>query len=281
MREMAVDESIVKRCHAEGMDVEALSASTREDLGFLGITKYGVQTKLLARARRHVQQPRSNSSSASSMGNAAAHMRMFHPVGAGSHSSSIRSVATTHNASTETLHMHNASTEYLLGAGINTSMKSVATAHNASNRSLGQRSSGAATQVGAQCEVASSPKHILIIEDDVPTRALMVHGLKKRGFVIHQAGNGAEGLEMMQKRTYNMVLSDIMMPVMDGLECTQRLRSWEAGQGAARPKQFVCALSANTGEIDVTKAMDAGMDDFFPKPVKIAQLLAFLDGKFM
>lgn len=115
----------------------------------------------------------------------------------------------------------------------------------------------------------------------MPTRALMVHGLKKRGFIVHQAGNGAEGLEMMKSRLYDMVLSDIMMPVMDGLECAKRLRAWEAEQGAARPKQFVCALSANTGPADVEKVKAAGICDFYPKPVKMGHLLAFLEGKFM
>jgi CheY-like chemotaxis protein len=68
---------------------------------------------------------------------------------------------------------------------------------------------------------------VLLIEDDVPTRKLMTRALEKKGYIVVQAPNGAEGLELLKKRRYNMVLCDIMMPVMDGLECMKRLRLWE------------------------------------------------------
>ena len=68
---------------------------------------------------------------------------------------------------------------------------------------------------------------VLFIEDDVPTRKLMTRGLEKKGFVVEQAANGAEGLEALKSRRFNMVLCDIMMPVMDGLECMKRFRLWE------------------------------------------------------
>ena len=66
-------------------------------------------------------------------------------------------------------------------------------------------------------------------------------------------GNGDEGLGLMQQRRFDLVLSDIMMPVMDGVECAKRLREWEAAQGPERERQFICALSANTDAADVAK----------------------------
>jgi CheY-like chemotaxis protein len=74
---------------------------------------------------------------------------------------------------------------------------------------------------------ADSKSTVLLIEDDVPTRKLMTRGLEKKGFAVVQAPNGAEGLDLLKARRYHMVLCDIMMPVMDGLECMKRFRLWE------------------------------------------------------
>ena len=120
---------------------------------------------------------------------------------------------------------------------------------------------------------------ILVIEDDVPTRALMVYGLKKKGYNVEQAGNGEEGLRLMQGRLFHMVLSDIMMPFMDGLECVKRLREWE--KETARTPQYICALSANSAPVDIDKTLQAGFNQFFPKPANLKQIIRELQGKFM
>ena len=119
---------------------------------------------------------------------------------------------------------------------------------------------------------------VLVVEDDVATAKLMRHGLQHRGFDVEHAGNGQLGLDAMQAKEFAFVLCDIMMPVMDGLECSERFREWELTSGRAK-RQYICALSANTGELDQTKCAKAGMDSFFPKPVKIAALLTFLRDK--
>jgi len=136
----------------------------------------------------------------------------------------------------------------------NSSVVSLATTvHYLSMESVGEAVGDA--PVAAAPVHDAQPKEVLVIEDDVPTRALMAHGLKKQGFVVHQAGNGYDGLGMMKERRFDLVLSDIMMPVMDGLECAKRLREWEATregeEGASR--QFICALSANSEPEDVEK----------------------------
>eukprot|EP00284_Hemiselmis_tepida_P009560 CAMPEP_0174917088 /NCGR_PEP_ID=MMETSP1355-20121228/2252_1 /TAXON_ID=464990 /ORGANISM="Hemiselmis tepida, Strain CCMP443" /LENGTH=603 /DNA_ID=CAMNT_0016162153 /DNA_START=32 /DNA_END=1840 /DNA_ORIENTATION=- len=123
---------------------------------------------------------------------------------------------------------------------------------------------------------------VLLIEDDVPTRRLMTKALEKQKFSVVQAGNGEEGLEKLKESRYSMVLCDIMMPVMDGVECIRRFRQWEQGQASREGgEQFVCALSANTEASDVEKTRNVGMNDFFPKPVKIKELLSHLQGKFL
>jgi CheY-like chemotaxis protein len=78
---------------------------------------------------------------------------------------------------------------------------------------------------------------VLLIEDDVPTRKLMTRALEKKGYMVVQAPNGAEGLELLKKRRYNMVLCDIMMPVMDGLECMKRFRLWEQSSEEAEERR--------------------------------------------
>jgi CheY-like chemotaxis protein len=101
----------------------------------------------------------------------------------------------------------------------------------------------------------------------------MVHGLKKQGYMVAQAGNGEEGLQLMQSQMFNMVLSDIMMPVMDGLECAKRLREWEHQQGAKRTPQFICALSANTDAADIAKVSLSCAPLPYPVPLVLCMLV--------
>ena len=130
---------------------------------------------------------------------------------------------------------------------------------------------------GRGAEAGRGRSTVLVIEDDVPTRTLMLHGLRKLGYEVDEAGNGEEGFLKMQARLYNMVLSDIMMPVMDGFECARRLREWETA--SERPRQYICALSANFDETHLEKCVD--IDYFFPKPVRIKTLIQRLEGRFM
>jgi len=120
---------------------------------------------------------------------------------------------------------------------------------------------------------------VLVIEDDVPTRMLMRRGLTKLGYQVEEASNGEEGLLKMQTRLYNMVLSDIMMPVMDGIECARRLRQWE--RETSRRRQHICALSANIDKTWLENNKYEDIDDFVAKPVNIKTLLHHLDGRFM
>ena len=187
---------------------------------------------------------------------------------------SIQSAASTvHNLSTESIETvstladaHSLSTESISGVS----------AHNVSSESVTSSKPGRTPSAKSVCRGALD---ILVIEDDVPTRALMVHGLKKKGYNVQQAGNGEEGLHLMRSRLFHMVLSDIMMPFMDGLECVKRLREWEKETG--RTPQYICALSANSAPVDVDKTLQAGFNHFFPKPANLKQIIRELQGKFM
>jgi len=127
----------------------------------------------------------------------------------------------------------------------------------------------------------NSQKLVLLIEDDVPTRKLMTRALEKKGLIVEQAVNGVEGLEKLKRGIFHVVLCDVMMPVMDGIECIRRFRQWEKVDRPNVAPQFVVALSANTDSADVAKSFEVGMNFFYPKPIKVPDLLKNLDGKYM
>ena len=102
-------------------------------------------------------------------------------------------------------------------------------------------------------------KKILIAEDNDSNYILMTYILKKY-YQFERAKNGQEAVEMAEKGAYDLVLMDIKMPVMDGLEATKAIK-------AIRPELPIVALTANAFDSDRQLAMDAGCDDFLSKPV--------------
>lgn len=112
----------------------------------------------------------------------------------------------------------------------------------------------------------------LVIEDSMVVRKSLTRVLTKLGFETTQAVDGMEGLKELQCSLFDVVLCDFLMPVMDGLDCVQQYREWEANH---RPffRQYIVGISAHAGEEDIAKGVEAGMDDFRPKPVTYKQLV--------
>ncbi|CAM9403583.1 unnamed protein product [Ectocarpus sp. 6 AP-2014] len=106
----------------------------------------------------------------------------------------------------------------------------------------------------------------LIVDDTASIRKMMQHFLKKHD--VDLACNGAEGLERLKKKEYDIVLMDISMPVMDGRECLARFREWEAANRSNR--QRIYSMSANVIEVD------AGFDGSLPKPMDARRLRRLL-----
>ena len=102
-------------------------------------------------------------------------------------------------------------------------------------------------------------KKILIAEDNDSNYILMTYILKKY-YQFERAKNGQEAVEKVEKESFDIVLMDIKMPVMDGLEATKAIK-------AIRPELPIVALTANAFDSDRQLAMDAGCDDFLSKPV--------------
>jgi CheY-like chemotaxis protein len=104
--------------------------------------------------------------------------------------------------------------------------------------------------------------------------------LVKEGFEVETAQNGEEALKLMRSNLYLFVLSDIQMPVMDGLEMAQRLRQLEkdnatSGNISHRP-QHIVGMSANSDAETRDDSLSSGMNSFIPKPVRIGELLKHL-----
>lgn len=97
------------------------------------------------------------------------------------------------------------------------------------------------------------------------------------GVVIDVAENGQVAVDMVQANDYDLVLMDVQMPVMNGIEATRAIRSLDTGQGPgiSGPHRVpIIAMTANVMQKEVDRCLEAGMDGFVPKPFKQEDLLA-------
>jgi PAS domain S-box-containing protein len=116
------------------------------------------------------------------------------------------------------------------------------------------------------------PMQVLLVEDHVVNQKLALAFLQRWGHETEVAENGQIALEMVQSKDYDLVLMDMMMPVMDGLEATRRIRATLTGR-----RLPIVAMTANAMQGDRERCIEAGMDDYISKPIKAAELQAMLD----
>jgi len=116
------------------------------------------------------------------------------------------------------------------------------------------------------------PLRILLAEDNVVNQKVALKILEKIGFRADVAANGYEVLEALRKIGYDIVLMDIFMPDMDGIEATQMIL--QMFNKSLRPK--IIAMTANAMQGDKEKCIEAGMDDYISKPVKVEELYEIL-----
>jgi CheY-like chemotaxis protein len=132
---------------------------------------------------------------------------------------------------------------------------------------------GSASAVPASAARALGPT-VLVVEDNPVNREVAVSMLESLGCTIDTAENGWLALKAMSTATYDAVLMDCQMPVMDGLAATGEIRRREQASGTARVP--IIALTANAMEGDRERCLDAGMDDFLSKPFTQQQLATLL-----
>jgi PAS domain S-box-containing protein len=106
---------------------------------------------------------------------------------------------------------------------------------------------------------------ILLVEDNLTNQVVAVGILKKLGLSADVASNGAEAIKALESGTYTLVLMDVQMPVMDGLEATRRIRS--SNSAKINPRIPIVAMTAHALQSDRAKCVEAGMDDYLSKPV--------------
>jgi CheY-like chemotaxis protein len=117
-------------------------------------------------------------------------------------------------------------------------------------------------------------ERVLLAEDNVVNQKVALLILAKLGYRADLAANGLEVLDAVERLPYSVILMDVQMPEMDGIEAARRIR--ERGPGAAN-RPFIIALTANAMQGDRELCMEAGMDDYITKPIKLEELSAALD----
>jgi two-component system phosphate regulon response regulator PhoB len=110
---------------------------------------------------------------------------------------------------------------------------------------------------------------VLVVEDEPDIRALIVHHLTRDGFRCRTAGDGAEALAQLRAGLPDLVVLDLMLPGMDGLELTRRLRA-EPAWG----RLPIIMLTAKADEVDRIVGLEMGADDYVAKPFSPKELLA-------
>ena len=110
---------------------------------------------------------------------------------------------------------------------------------------------------------------VLLVEDNVTNQVVALKMLQEQGHTVAVAGNGREALATLARQTFDLVLMDVQMPEMDGLEATAALRAQERATGGHLP---VIALTAHAMTGDRERCLAAGVDDYVPKPIQPAEL---------
>ncbi|MBP6564622.1 MAG: response regulator, partial [Burkholderiales bacterium] len=120
---------------------------------------------------------------------------------------------------------------------------------------------------------ARHPLRILLAEDNVVNQKLAMRLLQQMGYRADLASNGIEAVESVERQAYDVVLMDVQMPEMDGLEATRRITArWRPEE---RPR--IVAMTANAMQGDREMCLEAGMDDYLTKPIRVDRLVEALN----
>lgn len=110
---------------------------------------------------------------------------------------------------------------------------------------------------------------VLIIDDEADIRDILAYNLKKEGFVVHTASNGKLGIELARTVNPDIVILDVMMPEMDGIEVCDILRNDPTTKHIR-----ICFLTARSEDYSQIAGLDAGADDYVSKPIKPRVLIS-------
>jgi CheY-like chemotaxis protein len=119
---------------------------------------------------------------------------------------------------------------------------------------------------------------ILLAEDNRVNQTLAIRMLEKRGHTVVLAETGRAVLDAVDKQTFDLVLMDIQMPDMDGLEATMAIRQREKGSGKHLP---IIAMTANAMMGDRERCLQSGMDGYITKPLSVKDFFGAIEGLVM
>jgi CheY-like chemotaxis protein len=131
-------------------------------------------------------------------------------------------------------------------------------------------------QSAEAAKITGAGKRVLLVEDHPINQMLAVNILERAGHQVTVAHDGQQGVDAFQQHTFDVVLMDMQMPVMDGLTATRAIRLWEA-TNMCLPTPVV-AMTANAMAADRQACQDAGMDHFISKPFKASEVLSLMEG---
>ena len=118
------------------------------------------------------------------------------------------------------------------------------------------------------------PLRLLLVEDDTLTRRMMSLMLETAGHTVVGVEDGRQALTAVQRETFDVVLMDVQMPVMDGFATTAALRAWERSRGTRVP---IVAVTAHAMKGDRERCLRSGMDAYVTKPIEPDELFAVLE----
>lgn len=125
-------------------------------------------------------------------------------------------------------------------------------------------------------DVKKEVKKILLVEDNIINLKLTKTLLSRSGFEVDVAENGIEAIRKFEQQDYDLILMDIQMPVMDGIEATRKIRLLES-DSSAETRIKIFALTANTQKQDKDECMAAGMDGYISKPLNPKEIPLIFD----
>jgi DNA-binding response OmpR family regulator len=112
------------------------------------------------------------------------------------------------------------------------------------------------------------PKTVLVIEDTNEIASVILFKLRKSGLIVHRAANGEEGLRMVREVKPDLIVLDVMMPIMTGTEVLMRLKADDSTKSIP-----VLMLSSLSTEHEVVRGLELGADDYVTKPFSPRELL--------
>jgi two-component system, OmpR family, alkaline phosphatase synthesis response regulator PhoP len=118
-------------------------------------------------------------------------------------------------------------------------------------------------------------KKVLVIDDDEDILELLIYNLEKEGYEVKSAVNGLEGIEVAKQFMPDLILMDIMMPIMDGIEAGKIIKNTEKLRNI-----YIIYLTARAEEYSEVAAFEVGADDYLTKPIKPRALLSRINAFF-